>query len=572
MGKNLLSSEIKFAWHLGKINDEDYHYVKEVYYYDDSSKEAKTYLVKDFKRPIWVTKKQFRKYKQKKEFEDFDKLHKVYCTESDLNRVAAGLIEQPYNANNTDAVKSSPYVYGYDITSTSLIKYSSLRKNNFISKPYSVAACDIEIDPDTQEIILISAVYENRVYTAILKKFVSRVANLEMRLRKAYSEVLKDHSDKVLEFGVFDDEIELLTKYFEVVNKWAPDFLAIWNMNFDIPHILSRIKYHRVDPRDVICDKSIPYNFRVCKYKQGITKKVTASGVVKPINPSLQWHTLVATTSFYVIDPMCVYRQLRISKQEEPSYALDAILAKEKIPSKLKFDVASQYSGLKWHLFMQQNYPIEYILYNIYDCIAILELDKKTKDLTQSLPAFSSITDFAKFNSNPKKIVDALFLFGLQRQKVVGTAWVDKSKSSSSFKDIEEYFEDEEDEDEDSTDISKYKTLDLKGWIQLLPQNLLLKEGLTNVKDYPDLVTNIRGLVVDLDASSAYPSATLVANVSKETCYNELIKINDVDEKTFREQNLSICLGPTNMLEYFNKMFNMPSLIEIKRYLDEMPE
>jgi len=62
----------------------------------------------------------------------------------------------------------------------------------------------------------------------------------------------------------------------------------------------------------------------ISKYK----KKVTASGQVKPINPALQWHTLILTASFYVIDAMCVYRQLRMAAQEEPSN-LNYILQKE---------------------------------------------------------------------------------------------------------------------------------------------------------------------------------------------------------------------------------------------------
>ena len=31
------------------------------------------------------------------------------------------------------------------------------------------------------------------------------------------------------------------------------------------------------------------------------------------------------------------------------------------------------------------------------------------------------MTDFVRFNSNPKKIVDALYIFGMERGRVVGT-------------------------------------------------------------------------------------------------------------------------------------------------------
>lgn len=52
---------------------------------------------------------------------------------------------------------------------------------------------------------------------------------------------------------------------------------------------------------------------------------------------------------------MCVYRQLRMAKAEEPSYSLDAILNKELGSRELKFEQADKYQGLEWHLFMQAN-------------------------------------------------------------------------------------------------------------------------------------------------------------------------------------------------------------------------
>lgn len=568
MDKEILKKEIYYAIHLPRNdNREDMHYVRESIFYKDGTVEPKSYLVKDFKRPIWVTKEAFRNHKDKKEFEDKDKLNQQYTTQSDINKTVAGLLGKPHLSNSPDEIKNSPYVYGYDITSTSLIKYTSLKKNDFIQSPYTVASCDIETNPETNEIILITIAFGNRTYTGILNKFVRNVSDLNNRIRKAIDFYLPAYVNLDAKFEVFNNEVEMLTKFFEVANSWAPVFLAIWNMNFDIPKILEKLKIYNVNAIDVICDKTVPRKYRICRYKQGITKKVTASGLVKPINPSLQWHTLIATTKFYVIDSMCVYRQLRMAKQEEPSYALDAILKKEGIGGKLKFEEANAYSGLKWHLFMQANYPVEYIVYNIYDCLSMLELDAKIKDLSSALPSSASITDFNRFNSNPKKIVDALFLFGLERDRVIGT--VPKLNKAEEELEASDIVADEEDEFDDEFDPKKYKTLDLKGWIQLLPQNLLVHDGLKCLEEYPEVVTNIRGMVCDQDATAAYPSATLVGNVSKETCVNELIKIEGIREETFREQNLSICLGNANLLEYFHVMFGMPSLLQIDEYLKE---
>lgn len=561
--ENIVKREIRFSLHIPK-NDlrEDLHYIKEQITLKDGSIVPNTYLVKDFKRKIWVTKKSFRNHNDKKEFESIDKLLEVETTQSDLDKTIVNLLNVPHKVNDKDFIKDSPYVYGYDITSTSFIKLKSLMKNNFIQSSYTVASFDIETNPYTDEILLASIAFKDKVHTSILAKFVHNIPDIGYRLKQAIKKYLPQYENLVLTYKVCQNEVELISDIFNIANKWSPDFLAIWNMDFDIPKILSRLDFYKVNPIDVICDKTIPRHYRICKYRQGIKKKITASGVVKPINPSLQWHSLISTTSFYVIDAMCVYRQLRMAKQEEPSYSLDAILKKEINSQKLKFDEANEYKGIKWHLFLQERYPVEYIVYNIYDCLGMLELDAKIKDLSNTLPSFAGISDFTKFNSNPKKIVDALFIFGLEKGKIIGTV-----PKLSKDKENEVEVTDMDDEEEEELSRKDYKTLGLKGWIQLLPQNLLQHEGLQCLEEYPKIITNARGMVVDLDSVSSYPSCTLVANVSKQTCVNEVIKIEGIKEDIFKEQNLSICLGESNLLEYCNIMFDLPSLEEVDKII-----
>lgn len=564
--KNILKKEIRFAIHIPKNNnnEDDYHYVKEQITYEDGSIEPRAYLIKNFERPVWITKPAFRNHKEKKEFEDLDKVTKLKVTESDLTKKIALHLNMPHLANRPELIKESPYVYGLDISSTSFIKYISLKRNDFIISPYTLCTFDIEATPYTKELLIISIAMKNKSYTAVLKNFVKNIKNFKQEFKEKKELYLENYKDLHSEIEVFDHEIDLIRATFKKLNEWMPDFLVIWNMDYDIPFILNKLQEYNVKPEHVLCDPKLPFNLRIAKYKQGIKKKITASGVVKPINPSLQWHTFILTAPFYVIDAMCVYRQLRIAKQEEPSYALDAILQKELGTRKLKFTFADNYKGVNWHLFMQENYPVEYIIYNLYDCLSVLELDEKTKDISTTLPTFSGITDFAKFNSNPKKIVDALFLFGLEKNKIIGVGY--KKKEQNKFNNIneDEYELDLDDEEEDdSDDVSKYKTLSLKKWIQTLPQNLLVHEGLKCLEDFPEISTNIRGLVFDADVSSSYPSVTNCCNVSKETTYREVITIEGLPEDKFRLANLSIAAGHANILFYFSEMFDMPKLSEL---------
>lgn len=568
MTKTVLKKEIRFAWHMSAGYDKpDLHYVREDITYNDGSIEPHTYLVEDLKRPVYVTKTAYRNHKDKKEFEHKDKLNMQMTTESNLNRTVAGMLNAPHLSSNRSAIKNSPYVYGYDITSTSLIKYGSLKRNDYIQSPYSVAGFDIETNPTTDEILLATIAKNDAIHTSILKKFVANIPDVEYRLKKAIAYYLPEYAETKFEFKVVDTEVDLIRDNFSVANKWKPDFLTIWNMDFDIPKVLNALKRADVSPLDVLCDPDVPRKYRMCKYKQGAAKKVMASGRALPINPALRWHTLMLTAPFYVIDGMCVYRQIRMGSQEEPSYSLNAILTKELNKRKLSFKEADGYTGVKWHLFMQENYPIEYIIYNIYDSLSMLELDAKTKDISCSLPAFAVITDFQKFNSQGRKVTNNSFMFGLSKGRIIGTVPdINRNEDEAEIGDGEDGSGDG-DEDEDEDDPSKYKTLDLKGWIQLLPQNLLVHNGLKCLEDYPGVITNIRGITCDIDMVSSYPSCTQVANVSKATCINEVISIKNVPEEVFKEMNLSVCLGNANMLEYGAVMFGLPTLDEIDKYL-----
>lgn len=572
MQKEILRREVRYAVHIPanpKMDRPDTHYVKEQVFYKDGSQEPRTFLTKDYQRSVFVTKQSYRNHQDKKEFELIDRLHEQKCTQSDITKAVAGMLGQPHLSNSPDKIKASPYVYAMDQTSTSLIKLKSLRTNNFIQSPYTVASFDIETSTNesNREILMATIAFGNRAHSVVNRNWVDESRAPKEKVLKALQMYLPEYSDK-LDWRVtfHDSEVDLLTSVFETANEWAPDFFAVWNINFDMKVILERLKKYGVNPVDVICDKTIPRSYRLCKYKEGITKKVTASGVHKPISPSLQWHNLIATTRFHAIDAMCVYRQIRMAKQEEPSYSLDAILQKVLNKRKLSFTQADEYSGAKWHDFMQQSYPIEYMVYNLYDCLGMLELDAKTKDLCQSLPSGAGMTDFAKFNSNPKKIVDALFIFGLERGEVVGTVGpVNRQEQEVKVAQVEDsdVVSDDDDEGEE-----EHKALGLRGWIQLLPQNHLLVDGLQCLEEFPLVKTSVRGTVADVDATAAYPTATLVSNASKATCFNEIIDIKGVSEETFRQQNLSVCLGGVNSLEYFNVMFSMPAIDSLEMSLE----
>lgn len=285
---------------------------------------------------------------------------------------------------------------------------------------------------------------------------------------------------------------------------------------------------------------------------------------MQPISPADQWHTFYLSASFYVLDAMCTYRLIRLGAQEKSSYSLDNILNIELGVGKLKLTDADEETGLKWHQVMQERHKIFYTVYNFFDSYLVTLLDMKTKDIAFSITSMVECTPFVNFKRQPQRIVTSLFFYLLEKEE--GGKFVLASMGDTGDKDLEQAMEDEEDDDEDDDEegLNQYesKTLSLGSWIITLPAHMA-SLGNKIIKEDPRLRTAIRAFTYDSDATSAYPSATEVANISKGTTKREIIAIEGIEEDDFRIANMNIVMGSVNAMEYSIKMFNAPGPFEI---------
>lgn len=478
-------------------NAPDLHVVKVIKHNPDGSSVPELKLIKDFKRPYWTVRKGQQDFKQHKEWLDKDKLIEGSSTQSKLVQSIAKSLGMHWFKGNLRRLCVSPYIFGADILSTAVIKKAYLDKYPDIQTPYSVAVADVETDVinGTRDIIIASITYKKTVFTAVTKEFVSTISNVEGKFAQAMDKYLGDIIKErgiTFKLVIVDNAAHAVAEILRVGHELKPDFLAFWNMDFDISRIIEACEKYAVDPKDIFSDPVVPKEYRLFKYKQGPKKKVTASGKVTPIKPAAQWHTVYATSSFYVIDAMCVYKHVRIGKPEEQSYSLDNILNANLGIRKLKFEEASHVSGLKWHELMQSQFKIEYMVYNVFDCISIELLDEKTNDLSLTFPLFSGFSDFENFKSQPRRAVDNLHYFALDNGKVIScTAGKIKKKEEDEDDEDDEIFDPENDPDQDNN------TLSLNGWICTLPAHLVVDNGLKCIEEYPELSSNIRAYVGD---------------------------------------------------------------------------
>lgn len=561
----IIKREVRYAVHIERTDfNEDTHYVKEQVTYSDGTttvRKPKISLITNYERPIHVTKEQYRDHVEKKEFEYLEKLNVRMCTDSDLNMTAANMLGNNYLANVPNQLKQSQFLYGYDVTAANLIKLASLERNDNIQTPYSIATFDLETVPDTTDILISSIAMvrdgKDHIFSCINAKWLSHIHNPEKRIREKFLEFYPERAkDAIVEMHFYNDDLDIIENTFKKANEWAPDFLSVWNINFDLNQIiLPALRKRGKSPVDYICDQRLPRELRRFRYVEGQDTFTTSSGVIKRLKPAERWHKIFATCTFQFIDGMCVYRALRMHKAKEQSYGLDAILRKEIKSQKLSFKATDHLSGVTWHLTMQKDYPIEYCVYNFGDDLEPLRLDEKTGDLRTSLPIFAEIADFNDFGSSNKKNYCSLYVYGLTKGQVIGVGCDMKSANKKLFEQGHEQF--------------GKSPLDVDGWIQTIPQGNFINNGLSPFADYDCLITNTRGNVVDMDSVSSYPSCTMAANVSKATCVSEVIRMQGLDQQETKEVFLGLIVGNTNVVEICSRIANLPTLEEISEMIDD---
>jgi hypothetical protein len=590
--EEIVGAEFRFGYHIPSNDPDvpDYHFIKEQVHIKQGDQiviKPRMRLIKDFKRPVFFTRPNLRTHKEKKEVEKLENLIRVDVRQSDVKKTVARMLELRNGFTSLREMCASPYVYAADIPSTLFIrKHFYTDKYKDLNTPRTVAMFDTETDviDGIGDIIMATVCYNNVAMVAVQERKVKGYVNVEEMFYQACKKHLKryiEENNLEIRFHVVKAEIDILKVLFNYLHEQQPDFLAIWNMNFDIPKVLTACENANVDPKGILCDPKVPPHLRLCEYIEGATSQVTASGKHKPIRNANQWHTLKLTASFYVIDAMCVYRRLR-GGAELPSYSLDAILSKElkdkdgKPITKLEIEEAKRFKKLQWHQFMQEKMIFDYMAYNIFDSYAMILLDLQTKDLSRTLPYFADQTSFEDYASQTKRLRDNFFVFAMENLNValasLGPRTKEKKEVVKEFDDdsfIEgdpDLEESDEDDEENGDPEREYKTLDRRNWVVTL-RSFMTVMGLPLLEEFPQIHTLIRAFVYDSDVVSSYPNCTLIANVSKITTRKELSTVVGVPEAVFRMQNLNLIFGATNHLEYCQTMLGFPTFQEMDKLI-----
>ena len=535
----------------------DMHFVKEIVHLKDGRRIPKTRKIFNYQRPFWIDSEAFvpeqnRKYKQKKERQQIDKLVKYECTQRDLV-TQIGRVLKNNSGRSLKQVCRSPYVYGADILSTAIIKKEYQTRFPDKQSLHSVCALDIESDmlDDSKKILMCTITMDKRVYTVIDKAYFKGYTESEDIWRQRLNEKMTQYLGHVVEKRKIDWEVvfvdspaQVVVQTFKKLHEWKPDILAIWNMDFDIPKMVAELENANINPADIFSDPSVPPAYRFYKYKQGSAQKLTASGKMTPVPPEDRWHTAFFAASFYVIDAMCAYRGIRNQKPRAGSYSLDSILTLEIGHGKLKFTEADHLRAADWHIFMQSQFPFEYVIYNVYDVVGMLELDEKTMDLSAALPKSAKHSDYQHFRSQPRRLVNDFHYTCLKNGYVIGT-----TSDQMTIPEIDKW------------------VIGMTDWIVALPAFMISEKGMELTLNAQGklwrLISSIYGQVADLDVSAAYPTNEIVANISQETTFRELGEIDGVTEDVRRVQGINLSGGFSNAVEFSVNMLGVPDFMQL---------
>ena len=404
----------------------------------------------------------------------------------------------------------------------------------------------------TQELVANASKYSEEDFESAnteLKGFKAKAAKIHsthaankkrVPILERAERTLRERSRVEIHTELVSSPAQVTNYVFQAAHKHKPDFVAFWNINFDLPKMIASLEAAGVDPKHVFCEPTLPEKYKRFNYRAGQAIKQIAGGRTMSKHPADLWHVVDAPAAFYLIDAMCVFKQVRVTEGNRNSYGLDAILTDELNLGKLKFTEADGLSGLDWHIFMQTNYKLEYLIYNIFDCMSIEILDDKNKDMALTVPTLCQHSDYAKFPSTPRRLCDDMHFFLKQHKKVISTT------SDSMEEDLDKH------------------VVGSRDWIVTLPSHLVEENGLQLLEEAPHVHSMIRVHVADLDVASSYPNTGSFMNMSMETTARELVGVDGVDEYDKRMSGLNLTAARTNAVECSHTFFNFPTMDSLR--------
>ena len=188
-----------------------------------------------------------------------------------------------------------------------------------------------------------------------------------------------------------DKEINLIKDLFKMIMMYEPDFVMAWNMAFDIPYIIERIKVLGYNPEDIMCDPR--FSHKVAKYFIDTNNENDLA--------ERGDYAQISMLSVFICQ-MIQFASRRKGQSAFPQFNLDFI--GEVVTGVKKYDyshITTQLAELPW-----KNYKT-FVIYNIIDTIVQKCIEAKTGDIDYTFSkALINNTRYAKVHRQTVYLVN----------------------------------------------------------------------------------------------------------------------------------------------------------------------
>ncbi|MBF1106937.1 MAG: hypothetical protein HXL57_00335 [Solobacterium sp.] len=347
--------------------------------------------IEDPRYMMYIVKPQYRDYTHYPSYMPLDRCdQKIVKFKNIINEIVkvGGKKLADYkewcNKNNKSAKKNLhhyPYVLATDYPYTNYFRCEWMLHYHDYDMQYSLTKvfADIEVDGidapgfPTADICPINAVAVVDAETKTVHSFLLRnpenplieqfEKNLPNFIDKCHNTFDESYGELNYEIHMYDTEIDMITEVFRLFNTLARDFILFWNMAFDIPYFIDRIKALGHDPMKIMCDPEFIQDELYYRKDHRHHDFKTKNDV------------FTCTSKSVYLDQMSQYIKIRKARSELKTVRLNAIAKAELNDEKLDYSDEANIKTLPY-----ENYEL-FVLYNIKDTLLQYGIEMKTHDI-----------------------------------------------------------------------------------------------------------------------------------------------------------------------------------------------
>lgn len=519
---------------------------KQRYVHEDGSVEFRDNLrmVNDPQRPIWVTKPSLRNHEFKKELEPTSSLDMYMTPDSQIGTQLCKILDIPEwrmkRCKDDEVIPrgilDNQFIYGADIPSSVFLRQQYKIALEAAGNPeikFTRGCLDIENEVrDDERINVMTYIHETVVYTAILKEYLVERDRKTDEVTKHYTseDVLNDIRERCgddLKRGNFtvsvricETEEDVIKWIFSKIHLHKTDFIGVWNINHDIPHIIKRLKALGIDPGSVMAHPELPKHLKFVRYDYDKSD-------LDHFTDRWDWAVIPGYSQF--IDAMCLYSRIRKTRGRKSHYGLGAVCTEELEMDKLL------HGGITNHYVEQKYHFLRYVSYNIMDCVLMQYLEFKNNDYVQLL-ALSNTSELSMFHRQMTIVRDSTFVFEFNNRRIIASVGYRV--------------------------LTPFDALLSKAGGSVLSPNRARNIGCPVIAEDATMETKVVVGANDLDVAAEYPNIASCMNISKETKLATCVQIGTYSTQHVEHYFANIPSPLENSVPLATMYHNLPNYQE----------